>query len=541
MPIPTDRMLHYPWPRKPLPAFKDTNFTVSGYVGASREIIKRMIELLGGTFEGTLTKGKTTHLIASVQSGSKVMHARPWKIPILNHHWIEDCFAQWQFLDLQAEKYNTFDASAIDRDLPSFVQGRPISASHVEQWANTPEVVEERDESLKNVDNAIIDEMDEAQEDDLLLSSPAMSAEGTPAPPPQLSQNADGDTTLQQISAMLQQDGMHVDEPYSPLPPSVIAQSQFPPSPSASDTASIAAAVAENLKRGKEPRTDYIIPAPTTSTATKVEETKRKPVPDAPSSISTNDALSDTSINDKKRKRPSLAGLGDNGGLAQSTSGYMGRKAAQAATQKLHDTIMPDLLQYEKEKRGGGGKQLEEMFGGRAPTSSPKKPASTNTKVTYRKATGAGSSSSAGSDPEPLDDNIPPPPAPPRKGKTQVLPNQPPPTPHVVASKSSKGKAPAKASARPVPTEPEYKSAGDVAKWVIMFHSVRDQADHRLSFSRRLYRKPNSVSKVTQSGGRVYIASTGVPIDEKSRKVSYVIKSKTSSKKVTDVHDNRFL
>ncbi|KDN38580.1 hypothetical protein K437DRAFT_217750, partial [Tilletiaria anomala UBC 951] len=39
---------------------------------------------------------KNTHCVSATLSGDKVLKAAEWNIPIVNHLWLEDCFARWQ-------------------------------------------------------------------------------------------------------------------------------------------------------------------------------------------------------------------------------------------------------------------------------------------------------------------------------------------------------------------------------------------------------------------------------------------------------------
>lgn len=465
LPPPTDRLLHWPWPRVAAEGFKDTNFTVSGYVGQARETIKRMIELLGGTFEGTLTKNKTTHLIASVQSGSKVTHAKPWGIPILNHFWIEDSFKHWKAASLDDLKYHNFETSFIETDLPVFSIGRPVNLEDVEKWSKLPDVQKERDDSLRSLDHDIIDEMDEAQEEELLLSSPAPESDKETSPP---REDDVHDMVLQKQQAYRER-ALNIDmmgPESSPLPSlkDTIAATQFrhqPPSPSASDNAS-------------DDRSAAVIAAPTTTMRGKPKKLTEKALQSAasstpnakrpfravepPSSASEYEMVKQEPV-DKKRKRE-LAALGGGVGGADSrfdnSFGYTGRKAAQAATQKLHDTIMPDLLRYEKEKRGGGKSQLDEMFGGRAPSSSAKKPATSNRTHARNGSNGrSGTHSTSDSD---GGSSVPSSHA---KSSKRARTDSPP-TPHVsVASRAIKGRGIARqpqAKARAASPQEEYMS-----------------------------------------------------------------------------------
>jgi len=401
-----------------------------------------MIELLGGTFEGTLTKNKTTHLIASVQSGSKVTHAKPWGIPIINHFWIEDSFRHWRAADVADERYLNFETQFIEDDLPVFAAGRAIDLKDVKEWADQPEVQNEKAASLKHLENDIVDEMDEAEEEELLLSSPAPSERDTSP--------AEDDQTLHKSDYHEGVIGM--DPETSPLPSlkDTIAATQLrrPSSPSASTYPSDTSAPAAAKAKAKPKK--VTAKALQSAVATSTPNGKRSErVVEPPSSVSDYDEVKQEPV-DKKRKRE-LAGLGDLDSGFDNSFGYTGRKAAQAATQKLRDTIMPDVMQYEKEKRGGGKGQLDEMFGGRAPSSSAKKPPPTHARnrSNGRASTQSTSDSDVGSS------------APPSHAKTSKrVRMDSPPTPDVsTVSRAIKGRGAAKQpQARAASSEHEYMS-----------------------------------------------------------------------------------
>lgn len=514
LPSPTDRLLHWPWPRAAAEGFKDTNFTVSGYVGQTRETIKRMIELLGGTFEGTLTKNKTTHLIASVQSGSKVTHAKPWGIPILNHFWIEDSFRRWKAANIQDSKYLNFENSIIEEDLPKFAIGHAVNLEDVKKWTQLPDVQKERNDSLENLSNAIVDEMDEAQEEELLLSSPAPSDRGT-SPPPVVSEN---DVILQKQQAYNER-ALDMDPESSPLPSlrDTIAATQFrhPPSPSASDNASDISAAVTAVSRGKPKKLTEKALQNAASSTPNAKRPIRAVKP--PSSVSDYEEVKQEPIDRKRKRELAALGAGNEFDSGFDTSfGYTGRKAAQAATQKLRDTIMPDVMRYEKEKRGGGKGQLDEMFGGRAPSSSAKKPLPTSTHARNRPNGRDTSHSTSDSD-----SNASVPSSRAKSAKRARV--ESPPTPRVsVASRAIKGRGVGKQpQARAESPEEVYMSDRKPA-YVIAPMSAASCRFTNLVTWFIFNSKKLSVSKVVKDGRKPHIASTGAAISPEQRKVSQI-------------------
>lgn len=105
-------ILHYPSPNQPLNAFKDLNISVTNYSGDARTYLSKLITILGGKFTKTLTK-ENHYLLAAKPEGKKYdTAARKWvdskgkpTIHIVNHLWLEECFAKWELLNHDQKKY----------------------------------------------------------------------------------------------------------------------------------------------------------------------------------------------------------------------------------------------------------------------------------------------------------------------------------------------------------------------------------------------------------------------------------------------------
>ncbi|KAJ7084479.1 hypothetical protein B0H15DRAFT_849331 [Mycena belliarum] len=103
---PMDQLLHYPT-RKAIEDFSKHQITVTNYTGEARDYIKRLIHTMGAVFTPNMT-GSNTVLIAAHMGGIKTTKALSWSIPIVNHHWLEDCFVQWRSLTPAVTKYIHF-------------------------------------------------------------------------------------------------------------------------------------------------------------------------------------------------------------------------------------------------------------------------------------------------------------------------------------------------------------------------------------------------------------------------------------------------
>ncbi|CAE6426855.1 unnamed protein product [Rhizoctonia solani] len=111
---PREHLLHYPYPEHPVPGFEDQDITITNYIGDAREYLKKLISALGGKFTPSMTL-KNTCVVASHTTippeqarQNKISKAREWRIPIVNHLWLEDCFREWKKLPTSDQKYLNF-------------------------------------------------------------------------------------------------------------------------------------------------------------------------------------------------------------------------------------------------------------------------------------------------------------------------------------------------------------------------------------------------------------------------------------------------
>ncbi|KAL5495911.1 ESC4 [Sanghuangporus weigelae] len=104
---PLDQLLHFPSPLPPLHGFENHKITATNYEGDARRYLKKLIELMGGSFTPQMT-AQNTVVVAAYIKGEKSTKAREWNIPIVNHTWLEDCFASWTLITPAQEKYVSF-------------------------------------------------------------------------------------------------------------------------------------------------------------------------------------------------------------------------------------------------------------------------------------------------------------------------------------------------------------------------------------------------------------------------------------------------
>ncbi|WFC95304.1 regulator of Ty1 Transposition [Malassezia brasiliensis] len=108
---PRDRLLYFPYPRRPVPGFDRLTVTLTNYSGAARSYLKELIAKMGGTFTPHMTPSHDV-CVALELVGEKVNKAREWNIPVVNHLWLEQCFATWTNQTLAQTQFLTFPGAA---------------------------------------------------------------------------------------------------------------------------------------------------------------------------------------------------------------------------------------------------------------------------------------------------------------------------------------------------------------------------------------------------------------------------------------------
>lgn len=72
--------------------------TITNYTSVKRELLKRLVELMGGKVSGEMNR-QTKYVIAARKEGKKVQSAIQWNTPVLNHKWLTECCARWNLVD----------------------------------------------------------------------------------------------------------------------------------------------------------------------------------------------------------------------------------------------------------------------------------------------------------------------------------------------------------------------------------------------------------------------------------------------------------
>ncbi|KAL4402454.1 double-strand break repair protein [Malassezia pachydermatis] len=134
MTSPRDRLLHFPYPHTPIPGFSSMTITLTNYTGQARTYLKELIMKMGATFTPEM-RPTTNVCVALALQGEKVTKAREWNIPIVNHIWLETCFATWTNQNLAQRSFITFPGAA---KLAAVVGRVGIDETSLAPW-KTPE------------------------------------------------------------------------------------------------------------------------------------------------------------------------------------------------------------------------------------------------------------------------------------------------------------------------------------------------------------------------------------------------------------------
>ena len=484
--------------------------TVSGYAGPAREAIKRMIELLGGKFEGTMTKNKTTHVIASAMQGSKVQHAQLWNVPVINHFWIEDCFLSWSVRSTAVSQYHNFEVGPKDFSFASLVGTRPLSPQIVEEWAKRSEIQRERKQSLQELTDTL--EVSERRATDN-----SVSPSDTHTPLPSLSQVAKPVTVRESIilpdpSETHAKTSKTAAIDASELPPMVTGDTYMAPAETETlqedDPTPPRVATTNGRKSSKRK-------SPEASSSATPEQKLQDPnaLLEPPSSASTTVEVAPSRKPAPKKKRSSITELQQlDQSFGSTPQGYSRRKAAAAATQKLHDTVMPDVLLYQEELKGKGKKRLDDMFGSPGPDSARLKPSSASSTAKRQRRAGSALSSGGSGDESVSNDSMSDVPATAagRGGASRARKNQNGP---MGPGKHVRIEVPAFAKGRiAAMRQEEEPGRSQISSDYSSFDAPPGKKHHPVL----------AKSKILEAGGIIKVATTGIELNSGMRKVGRI-------------------
>ncbi|CAH8530359.1 unnamed protein product [Heterobilharzia americana] len=96
---PIDMMLPIYTEKYRVPIFSQLVICVSGLSVEERKEVSDLVSKHGGSYSGIMKVGETTHLITHQASGTKYVHAKKWKIQIINIQWLIDSVNKGYALD----------------------------------------------------------------------------------------------------------------------------------------------------------------------------------------------------------------------------------------------------------------------------------------------------------------------------------------------------------------------------------------------------------------------------------------------------------
>ncbi|KAI8078007.1 BRCT domain-containing protein [Gilbertella persicaria] len=156
---PFDVLLDYPVPKMGIAEMKNCVICVTGFKGAARVFLNTLIVATGARYSPELQKD-TTHLICGGGSGKKYQSSNEYpQVVLVNHLWLEECYAKWKKIDQQSDRRYTF----IPKDnhlLAGTVGKTPLIQHIVDLWKDytceqEPQVIYEEyhDEDTKGFVN----------------------------------------------------------------------------------------------------------------------------------------------------------------------------------------------------------------------------------------------------------------------------------------------------------------------------------------------------------------------------------------------------
>ncbi|KAF3000118.1 hypothetical protein E8E13_004120 [Curvularia kusanoi] len=104
---PMRRLMHYPRPREGVPGFEGFKISISSYTGEARVYLENLVRACGAEFTKTF-KQDNTHLVAAHKNSEKCEAALEWSVNIVNHLWLEDCYAKCKLMPISDNRYTYF-------------------------------------------------------------------------------------------------------------------------------------------------------------------------------------------------------------------------------------------------------------------------------------------------------------------------------------------------------------------------------------------------------------------------------------------------
>lgn len=152
-------LLHFPLPDPIIPEFQNLRISVTGYSGDARHYLSQLIVAMGANFTKTLDS-HNDFLVSAKATGEKYDAAKSkWpKISLVNHLWIEECFAKWKYLDPSDRKYSNIDTTS------QFLGKTHLLKYDLLKWTNPSSEALDVDDSLNEDAHRSMDMSEDGQE-----------------------------------------------------------------------------------------------------------------------------------------------------------------------------------------------------------------------------------------------------------------------------------------------------------------------------------------------------------------------------------------
>lgn len=177
----SSQLLHFPVPKGIVPEFQNLRISVTGYSGDARHYLCQLIVAMGATFTKTLDS-QNDFLVSSKSSGEKydAVKSRWPSVVLVNHLWVEDCFAAWSYLDPVASRYSNVESTQI-------LGKTHLKSQDLLRWTQEGSAALDVDDSVNEdhaTDHNISDHQVNPEKQLSTTQSPLSSPNASPSPAP---------------------------------------------------------------------------------------------------------------------------------------------------------------------------------------------------------------------------------------------------------------------------------------------------------------------------------------------------------------------
>ena len=141
-------LLHVPAPAQKIPEFARLRISVTGYSGDARHYLAQLLSGMGAEFTKTLDS-RNDFLVCARAAGAKFHAAQNrWKVRVVNHLWVEECYAAWRYLEPARARYTKIGAGVLGR-------GRERKEEREEEEEEKEEEEEQNEKATEEEENGL--------------------------------------------------------------------------------------------------------------------------------------------------------------------------------------------------------------------------------------------------------------------------------------------------------------------------------------------------------------------------------------------------